>query len=213
MVPDSDAYPLAAQALLEAEGLPFPPVPPRWEHALERHACGVFTTRQLPETPYNLGYFLAEFERVSGPPDYAIVGFAGHGVNSWALHYYLVEGALALFVQLPWGGAYLEPDAARADITDIFDWAGRVQVLVRTARERGKLPDGWRLVVVASRFGRAGWCWMVPGAHAGDAPWRSAASMKARIEQCLEDILAGRATPQEQMQNDESDEAEDRDEH
>src|SRR5213593_2695569 len=45
-----------------------------------------------------------------------IVGFDGHGTNSWAAHYDLIVKSLALFLQLPWGAAYTDPEPGRAEI-------------------------------------------------------------------------------------------------
>jgi hypothetical protein len=50
---------------------------------------------------YALDYYLHE----PYSADYAIVAHAGHWVNSYAMHYYLVAGRLRLFLQVPWGGA------------------------------------------------------------------------------------------------------------
>ena len=48
-------------------------------------------------------------EALSNPDrEYVAVGHAGHGINSYAMHYFLVYGPVALFAQLPWGGAYMD---------------------------------------------------------------------------------------------------------
>ena len=41
-------------------------------------------------------------------PDYVAFCHAGHGMNSYAINYHLVDGPLALFVQAPWGGALFQ---------------------------------------------------------------------------------------------------------
>jgi hypothetical protein len=87
------------------------PLPPLHEHLAARLAAAadrVFASRQLAYGPYSLGPFLHELE-TGDPGEYAVVGFDGHGMNSWAAHYYLVQPGLALFLQLPWGGAYHDP--------------------------------------------------------------------------------------------------------
>ena len=34
--------------------------------------------------------------------DYLLLGHAGHGIQSYAIHYYVVRGPLALFLQIGW---------------------------------------------------------------------------------------------------------------
>lgn len=182
----------SAQALFEADGLPFPPMPAALAAALEPQAAGWFATRAMASSPYDIDHFLAEVETRPGPADYALVGFDGHGSNSWAVHFYLVCDGLALFIQLPWGGAYVDPGPARAEIAAVFDWAGAVQSRLRAATAAGRIPPGLRLQVAASRFGRAGWRWLDAGREAAATPWNPSAGMKAALLNELDDVIAGR---------------------
>jgi len=181
-----------ARALFEAEQLPFPPVPATLAASLQAQAPGWFATRPVASTPYDFDHFLAEVESQPDVADYAVVGFDGHGTNSWAVHCYLVGKALALFVQLPWGGAYLEAEPARAEIADLFEWAGALQSRLQRAEADRKIPDGMRLEIAASRFGHAGWRWLGSGPDAAATAWNPAAGMKAAILQELDDVIAGR---------------------
>jgi hypothetical protein len=146
----------------------------------------------VASTPYDFEHFLAEIEAQPALPDYAVVGFDGHGTNSWAVHFYLVSKALALFIQLPWGGAYLEAEPARADITDVFGWAETLQARMRLAESAGKIPEGMRLEIAASRFGHAGWRWLDAGKAAASIPWNPSAGMKAALLQELADVVDGK---------------------
>ena len=101
-------------------------------------------------------------------------------------------GSLALFIQLPWGGAYLEPEPARAEITALFDWAKALLSRLRLAESAGKIPDGMRLEVAASRFSHAGWRWLDAGQDAAAIPWNPSAGMKAAMLQELDDVMGGR---------------------
>lgn len=49
--------------------------------------------------------------RTTDVDDYLLMGFDGHGLASRAMHYYLVQGPLALFLQLSWGHAFEDSDA------------------------------------------------------------------------------------------------------
>jgi hypothetical protein len=181
-----------AQALFEREELPFPPLPAHLAALLQPHGKALFTTRLLKETPYGLDPFLAEVEAHPDMPEYAVIGFDGHGVNSWAAHCYLVSHAAALFIQLPWGGAYLDPEPARAEIANVFAWAATLQSKLELASLQQKIPKGWRLQVAASRLGHAGWRWLVAGRDNATASWNPAAGMMATLQKLLDDILAGR---------------------
>ena len=190
--PGNEPASLNPQVTFKREGLPFPPLPAQLAAALQPLGTGWFATRPLPSTPYDFNRFLAEVETHPGPPDYAVVGFDGYGVNSWAVHFYLVDPGLALFIQLPLGGAYLEREPARAEIAAHFEWAGTLQSRLRLAESAGKIPDGMRLQVAADRSGRGGWRWLHAGTGAAPARWNPSAGMKAVIMQELDDVIDGR---------------------
>jgi hypothetical protein len=192
MMQTSSSVPSSAQALWESEQLPFPPVP---EHLAARLASAgphVFSTRALAFTPYDLNAFVQEIEDDTKPEDYAVVGFDGHGINSWAAHYYVVNGPLALFLQLPWGGVYDDAKAAREEIVQMFGWAASIESLMAQAIAQQKIPVGWRLAVVASRFRNSGWRWIKPAEDGARAQWNSPAGMKAALIALLTDIANGR---------------------
>jgi len=191
---------LTPRGVFEGEKLPFPPVPAQLASSLHQQRRTVFATRPLPANAYHLNPFLAEVAADPAMPAYAVVALDGHGLNCWAAHYYLVSDAIALFIQLPWGGAYVDPDAARAEIADVFDWAAELQSRVQACHDAGKIPPGWRLQVAASRLGQAGWRWLVAGRDNTTAPWKPAAGMKATILQTLDDLLAGKHVLSEESQ-------------
>ena len=183
-----------AQALFEGERLPFPPVPAALAALLQPQGPGWFATRPVATTPYDFDHFLGEVEAQPALPDYAVVGFDGHGANSWAVHFYLVDRGLALFVQLPWGGAYVDAEPARAEIAELFDWAAAMQSRLRSAEAARRIPHGTRLQVAASRFGHAGWRWLDAGQDAAATPWNPPAGMKAAMLNELDELIAGRRT-------------------
>jgi hypothetical protein len=185
-----------AQALFAAEGLPFPPVPGHLAPTLGEQERGWYATRPMQSTPYDLVHFLAEVETQPDVPDYAVVGFDGHGINSWAVHYYLVGKSVALFIQLPWGGAYTDPEPARADFAGMVEWAARLQSRLQQAEALHRIPDGMRLVVVASRFGRAGWRWLRAGRDEAGTPWNPPAGMMSAILAELDGLTSGQRTLQ-----------------
>lgn len=187
------ALPGTALALFAGEELPFPPVPEALAGALQSQGRAWFATRPMASTPYDFHHFLNEIETQPDLADYAVVGFDGHGTNSWAVHFYMVAKGIALFIKLPWGGAYLEPGPARVQITEMFDWAAALLLQLQRAEVAGKVPPGMRLHVAASRFDHAGWRWVGAGQNAAQTPWNPAGGMRAAVRQELEEVIAGRA--------------------
>lgn len=179
-----------ARALFDAEALPFPFVPPGLADALRERTPAIFSSHALDAPPYVLDVHLADWLSGAADFDHAVVAMDGHGTNSWAMHYYLVHGPLALFVQLPWGGAYVDEDAARARIRRVLEWAAPLPARLAALRDAGRLAAGRRLLVVVSRFTRAGWAWVdAPGASPDALDWHPAHQMLAQIDAEL-DALA-----------------------
>lgn len=140
-----------AQALFLAEGLPWPPVPPALAAHLQQLKPWTFGTRAAGPDLYDLPAWVAEVE--AGPvEDYVIFGHAGYGTNTWALHFYLVSGPLALFVQTAWGGIYTDNAAAEAQLARQFAAAAAL-----LAAPRGRLGPTQRLAVVDAAYHQQAW--------------------------------------------------------
>jgi hypothetical protein len=181
-----------ARQLFARERLPFPPLPEHLAARLVADGDHVFASRKLEFGPYNLELFLSEVE-TGDPREYAVVGFDGHGMNSWAAHYYLVQPGLALFLQLPWGGAYDDPDECRRDITQFFDLAGQIQEGVQRDREQGTLSPGGRLVVVSSPFAPSGWAWLpAPAPGPSGLEWHETRDALGEAAAALANLTNGR---------------------
>jgi hypothetical protein len=181
-----------ARQLFAHEQLPFPPLPEHLAASLVADRENVFASRKLASGPYDLKLFLREVE-TGDPGEYAVVGFDGYGMNSWAAHYYLVQPGLALFLQLPWGGAYDDPDECRQDITQSFDLAGRLQEDVRRVREQGTLLPGRRLVVVCSPFAWSGWAWLpAPAPGSSGVEWHETDDALGEAAAALANLTNGR---------------------
>ncbi|GKT23833.1 hypothetical protein [Acidovorax sp. SUPP3334] len=189
---DSDIAAATAQSIFDGEGLPFPPVPAPLAARLKQQGPGWFATCPVASSPYDFHHFVQESEAQSDLADYAVVGFDGHGTNSWAVHFYLVGTGIALFVKLPWGGAYMDPEPARAHIAEIFDWTAALLSRLQQAETAGRMPPGLRLQVAASKFGHAGWRWLGTGQEAAQVPWNPPSGMRAALLQELDDVIAGR---------------------
>jgi hypothetical protein len=204
--PESDngviPRPTTVQALFDGEGLRQPPVPAHLVSKLRQQkkvAPTVFATqRRLSESPYDIRYHVHEFESklaaTANPdrmPEYAVVGIDGHGMNSWATHYYIVSAGLALFLQLPWGGAFSDANEDRALIAEMYEWADQVQTKLAAVHQQQRRPKLW-LQVVASRFYLydSGWRWLEVGTDCPAVPWNDAGGMKAAILADLDHLLS-----------------------
>ena len=84
--------------------------------------------------------------------DYVLLAHAGHGVNSYAIHVFVVHGPLALFLQVPWGGVYMDPKKSARRLADVFDCAGQLITAVREADTTDRLEPG----KAAVRHGESG---------------------------------------------------------
>jgi hypothetical protein len=91
--------------------------------------------------------------------DYVLLAHAGHGVNSYAIHVFVVHGPLALFLQVPWGGVYMDPKKSARRLADVFDCAGQLITAVREADTTDRLEPGKRLFVMVS-LGGSTWRWL-----------------------------------------------------
>lgn len=116
----------------------------------------MFSTRPIEMSPYNLEHFVRETGRQAD--NYAVLAHSGHGVNSYAIQYYLVHGCLRMFLHLGWGGVYMDADAEAAKISECFSMADR---LVEVAEFAGKSVGIRCLAVVVSDL--YGSYWVAPG--------------------------------------------------
>ena len=116
----------------------------------------IYGTRSDQESLYHLISFVTE---VGTKPvaDYLLFGHDGHGINPYTMHYYLVRGPLALFVQEGWGGAYGDSVAEVQAVTERFRQAEALVHAVDAAQQRGAFKPDERLVVIARGFSRSIW--------------------------------------------------------
>jgi hypothetical protein len=145
----------ARRLFLEA-GLAFPTIPEGLAVQLKEQGRWLFSTRKIDDSPYNLQHYVHEVDGTD-VEDYAVLSHSGHGVNSYAIQYYLVYGPLRMFLHLGWGGVYMDGDAAAGNIRQCFSLADQIVPAAMTA---GRLGAGDRLTVVGSDF--YGSYWLVP---------------------------------------------------
>jgi hypothetical protein len=140
-----------ARQLFRQAGLAFPTIPKRLAGRLKEQGEWHFATRELKRSPYDDHYYINED---AFPGDYAVLCHSGHGVNSYAIQYYLVYDQLRMFLFLGWGGVYMDAAAAASQIRECFSLSDEI---VSAAMTAGKLGAGKRLTIVASDFYGSYW--------------------------------------------------------
>jgi len=141
-----------ARRLFEAAGLAVPTIPTELAARLLERGKWCFSTRELEVSPFDLDHYVWEDEGPSS--DYVILSHAGHGVNSYAVQYYLVSGPLRMFLHLGWGGVYMDSVATSSMIRECFSLADEI---VPAALTQGKLGVGDQLLIVGTDFYGSFW--------------------------------------------------------
>ena len=142
-----------ARKLFRDAGLAFPTIPEELAPKLKERGKWVFSTRPIDTSPYNLQHYVNEAEDIR-VREYAVLSHSGHGANSYAVQYYLVWGALRMFLHLGWGGVYMDPEVAACTIRDCFSVGDQI---VEAAQGVGKFEAGEYVTVVASDFHGSYW--------------------------------------------------------
>ena len=150
---------LTIKKRFQEAALALPPIPVSLAPQLQERRDWCFSTKPLILSPYAFDDFVREGIRPDAP-DSLVLAHAGHGVNSYALHYYLVQHPLRVFLQLAWGGAY-DDAAAKERVNRCFELARRLVAALDQVRQAGRFQPGARFIVVASDF--YGGYWLKPG--------------------------------------------------
>ncbi len=149
-----------ARATFAAARLPIPPVPAELEAAFRVRDKWVYGSGPGFISPYNLSGCV-EAACAPGQATSLTLAHAGHGTNSYTMHYYLVRGALRLFFQNGWGGAYMDHDERAAVMLECYGPAQFLIDAVVRAEAAGQLGGERYLTVVGSAF--YGSWWRTPG--------------------------------------------------
>lgn len=147
-----------ARDLFSNAGLAFPTLPDELAVKLKERDQWVFSTRPIRTWPYELDFYVHQSQRRQ-IRDYALLSHSGHGINSYAIQYYLVHGPLRMFLHLGWGGVYEDQKEEAAKIRACFLKADEVvQAMVQGA---AGFHTGEQLTIVGSDF--YGSYWIPPG--------------------------------------------------
>ena len=140
--------------LLAEAGLAMPPIPDELQIHLFRVRRWCYATRDIdPLDMYRFDRYLIE-ALTEKPEPYFAFSHAGHGINSYAITCQIVTKGLSLFVQVPWGGGYMNNKRQQESIRNMF--AKCAELLERVPEE----PERQLIVAVSelrSQFSHCGW--------------------------------------------------------
>lgn len=172
------------EAMLAESGVGMPYVPPGLQRQFKERAEWLFSTRTFKASPADVMHYVRK--AISGAlPDFALIARCADGLPGEALHAYVVQSPLQLFLQLRWEA---RPAVVTA-INDLLALASQLAEIVPPAVRRGRLtPDG-RLTVVASDFVEGLW----EVAASTERAMRPGAG-RGRERQAPEQILRGALT-------------------
>ena len=157
------------EALVAEAGVVMPPMPIDARARLKEREDWCFCTRTFKVPPSDVQYYVRK--AIAGvSPDYVLIARTEAGVGPAALHYFLVQGPLQIFLQIGFALARQLVDA------------------IPEALRRGRLSRQGRITVVGSSFGKGFWEVAAAGERASQ-PGRTPRD-KARAVQNPREILA-----------------------
>jgi len=170
-----------AKVLFKKAGLAFPILPKKLAAELKEVDNWHYSTLLNDDRcPYFIETYLNENDKTN-IGDYAVISHSGHGINSYAIQYYLVYGPLRLFLFLGWGNVYEDEKEAVAQIKECFGLADKITKDTATI-----VSSGSRLTVVVSGFHGSYW---TPHDKSGTVVRRTDLSSEKRPKQVLNEVL------------------------
>lgn len=148
-------------------GWPAPPIPSVFAPLLQVFAPWWFGTRRTRGLHQYGAHLIAEADDAT-VSDYLIVGHAGHGDHSYALHYFVRLGPLVLVLEVGAGGATMDPTLTAAHVGEAFAAVAALLAAGPALTRRGVPPAGLR--VSASTMRPSTWR---AGAEVSEGDWRS----------------------------------------
>lgn len=155
------------EEMLADTGLSMPPLPSDAETRLKEREDDCFSTRAFKESPANMPHYVRK--AIAGvSPDYVLVARAGHGTLACAIHYFLVQGPLQIFLRLTCG-SQTGPGLATTTANACLGLSHELVAAVPRALRSGRLPATGRLTIVASDRSESFWEIASAGERAGEA--------------------------------------------
>jgi len=137
------------EALLLEAGLRMPPMPDAALTRLKEREEWCFSTRAFKVPPYDIQHYVRK-AMAGASPDYVLIAQAGRAGTAHAMHYFLVQGPLQLFLQIGWDEFSTGRERSTALVNECFGLAHHLVDATAEAIRRGRLTRDGRLTVVAS---------------------------------------------------------------
>lgn len=170
----ADAPLAQAYAMLQRMGLSLPPMPEPLLPLLQQVGETVFTTEIGTTSLANRAALVARASRGTAVPGIGL-SHEGRGSNTWALHYHAVLPRMALYVDIPFGGAYMDLEASQLEVE--IAWASAERLI------RAALSAQVDATVVVEHRGVRGSRWCVAGP---EPEWRDALNAIDAAAEALE---------------------------
>lgn len=145
-----------AKRLFKRTGLTFPSIPADLAPGFSKRSDWCFSTISLKTSPSLFEDYLNRGIK-KAIRNYVVVAHAGHGINSYALHYYLVWKPLRLFLQVGWGGAYMNNGETTRKVNRWFSLAEKIVNATHEAKVLRRIHAADCFVVAASEFHGSYW--------------------------------------------------------
>ena len=177
------------EALLAEVGLAMPPMPDDAEARLKEREDSCFSTRAFKESPANMQHYVRK--AIAGvSPDYVLIARVGHETSACAMHYFLVQGPLQVFLQLACGSQAGQRRATMV-INECFSLAHELVAAVPRALRAGHIPRAGRITVVGSDLVESFWEVAAAGERASQPgrPTRGKAQDTRNPRRILEEAL------------------------
>lgn len=144
----------------EQEGLRFPSLPEGVHEACTLANDWHLSSRPKNGSPYAISEYVSEFvDAVIADlrPPSVVLAHAGHGKNSWALHYFVVVNGLGVFLQSAWGGAATDEAGEVAEQARFNDAIARIDDLVAAHIASPLFSPDERTAIIQTDFGGSRW--------------------------------------------------------
>ncbi|HSB78363.1 MAG TPA: hypothetical protein VLM91_06230 [Candidatus Methylomirabilis sp.] len=157
-------------AFLAEAGLTMPPIPESAQPRLKEREEWCFSSRAFKVSPHRIQHYVRKGIEGSSP-DYVLIARSGQGAIACAMHYFLVQAPLQLFLQISLDGPCPVRTHSAVLVNECFALAHQLVEAIPEALRRGRLPRDGRLTVVASDLNESFWEAVAGGERAGGS-WR-----------------------------------------
>jgi hypothetical protein len=154
--PRGEVSVVALSELFARLDLPAPPIPESLRGTLSRQGPGCFGTQPvLCSSLYGEAFIRAQ-SLTSAQPDFLLIGQGGHGVNSHTIQYFLKLWPLTLFVEIPYGGVYMDQAHAQRTVRTCFAMIDKlIAIFPKLSLLLGE--NGQLLIVANDNYSNSGW--------------------------------------------------------